>query len=37
VLMCEQLRQVGFSEVAMLEKPAAAGNATEIRPRVVAA
>jgi tyrosine-protein kinase Etk/Wzc len=36
-LMCEQLRQVGFSDVTMLEKPASAGNGTETGPRVVAA
>jgi len=36
-LMCEQLRQVGFSDVTMLEKPASAVNGTETGPRVVAA
>jgi uncharacterized protein involved in exopolysaccharide biosynthesis/Mrp family chromosome partitioning ATPase len=36
-LMCEQLRQVGFSDVTMLEKPAGAVNGTETGPRVVAA
>ncbi|RXH25374.1 MULTISPECIES: Wzz/FepE/Etk N-terminal domain-containing protein [Bradyrhizobium] len=35
-LMCEQLREVGFSEVTMLSKPVQASNATEA-PRVVAA
>ena len=35
-LMCEQLRAVGFSEVAMLSKPVQASNAPEA-PRVVAA
>jgi Mrp family chromosome partitioning ATPase len=36
-LMCEQLRAVGFSEVTMLSKPAAASNEVEPGPRVVAA
>ena len=36
-LMCEQLRAVGFSEVTMLSKPAAASNDVEPGPRVAAA
>jgi succinoglycan biosynthesis transport protein ExoP len=36
-LMCEQLRAIGFSEVTMLSKPAAASNDVEPGPRVVAA
>lgn len=36
-LMCEQLKQVGFSEVTMLDRPATAGNAAEAGLRVVAA
>ncbi|GLR93261.1 LPS biosynthesis protein [Bradyrhizobium liaoningense] len=35
-LMCEQLREVGFSEVTMLSKPVQPSNAMEA-PRVVAA
>jgi len=35
-LMCEQLRSVGFSEVTMLEKPAAGSDVTEPGPRVAA-
>jgi uncharacterized protein involved in exopolysaccharide biosynthesis/Mrp family chromosome partitioning ATPase len=35
-LMCEQLRSVGFAEVTMLDRPAAAGNALEKGPRVAA-
>lgn len=35
-LMCEQLRSVGFSEVTMLEKPAAGSDATEPGPRAAA-
>jgi Mrp family chromosome partitioning ATPase len=35
-LMCEQLREVGFSEVTMLNKPVQPSDATEA-PRVVAA
>ncbi len=36
MLMCEQLRAVGFSEVTMLSKPVQPSNAAET-PRVVAA
>ena len=36
-LMCEQLKAAGFSEVTMLDEPAAVGNATASAPRVVAA
>ena len=36
-LMCEQLRAVGFSEVAMLSGPCQASDAIEVGPRVVAA
>ena len=36
-LMCEQLKAAGFSEVTMLDEPAATGNATASAPRVVAA
>jgi tyrosine-protein kinase Etk/Wzc len=36
-LMCEQLKAVGFSEVTMLSRPAAASNEVEASPRVVAA
>jgi polysaccharide biosynthesis transport protein len=36
-LMCEQLKAVGFSEVTMLSRPAAASNDVEPSPRVVAA
>ncbi|XIA63077.1 GumC family protein [Bradyrhizobium sp. TZ2] len=36
-LMCDQLRAVGFSEVAMLSKPCQASDAVEPGPRVVAA
>lgn len=36
-LMCEQLRSAGFSEVTMLDRPAAADQAGERAPRVVAA
>ena len=36
-LMCEQLRSAGFSEVTMLDRPAAADHAGERAPRVVAA
>jgi polysaccharide biosynthesis transport protein len=36
-LMCEQLRAVGFSEVAMLSKPVQPSDAGEPAPRVVAA
>jgi hypothetical protein len=34
-LMCEQLKSVGFSDVAMLDKPAS-GDAIEGGPRVAA-
>jgi Mrp family chromosome partitioning ATPase len=34
-LMCEQLRSVGFSDVAMLDRPAS-GDAVEAGPRVAA-
>jgi succinoglycan biosynthesis transport protein ExoP len=36
-LMCEQLRAVGFAEVTMLSRPAAASNDVESGPSVVAA
>jgi MinD-like ATPase involved in chromosome partitioning or flagellar assembly len=36
-LMCDQLKAVGFSEVAMLSKPAQPEDAIEPAPRVVAA
>jgi polysaccharide biosynthesis transport protein len=36
-LMCEQLKAVGFSEVTMLSRPAAASNDVEPSPSVVAA
>jgi uncharacterized protein involved in exopolysaccharide biosynthesis/Mrp family chromosome partitioning ATPase len=36
-LMCDQLRAVGFSEVAMLSKPCQASDAVDVGPRVVAA
>jgi succinoglycan biosynthesis transport protein ExoP len=36
-LMCDQLRAVGFTEVAMLNKPAQPSDAVEPGPRVVAA
>lgn len=36
-LMCDQLKAVGFSEVAMLSKPAQPEDAVEPAPRVVAA
>jgi uncharacterized protein involved in exopolysaccharide biosynthesis/Mrp family chromosome partitioning ATPase len=36
-LMCDQLRTVGFSEVAMLSKPCRASDAVVPGPRVVAA
>jgi polysaccharide biosynthesis transport protein len=36
-LMCEQLRAVGFAEVAMLSKPCQPSDAVEVGPRVVAA
>jgi polysaccharide biosynthesis transport protein len=36
-LMCEQLKAVGFSDVAMLTKPAQPSDAVEPSPRVVAA
>jgi uncharacterized protein involved in exopolysaccharide biosynthesis/Mrp family chromosome partitioning ATPase len=36
-LMCEQLKAVGFSDVAMLTKPAQPSDAVEPGPRVVAA
>jgi uncharacterized protein involved in exopolysaccharide biosynthesis len=36
-LMCDQLKAVGFSEVAMLSKPAQPSDAVESGPRVVAA
>ncbi|WP_028345727.1 GumC family protein [Bradyrhizobium murdochi] len=37
VLMCEQLRAVGFFEVTMLSKPCESSDAVESGPRVVAA
>ena len=36
-LMCEQLKAVGFAEVAMLSKPCRPSDAVEAGPRVVAA
>jgi succinoglycan biosynthesis transport protein ExoP len=36
-LMCDQLRAVGFSEVAMLSGPCQPSDAVEVGPRVVAA
>jgi Mrp family chromosome partitioning ATPase len=36
-LMCEQLKAVGFSDVAMLSKPALPSDAVDPGPRVVAA
>ena len=36
-LMCEQLKAVGFAEVAMLSKPCQPSDAVEVGPRVVAA
>jgi hypothetical protein len=36
-LMCDQLKAVGFSDVAMLSKPAPSSEAAEPGPRVVAA
>jgi succinoglycan biosynthesis transport protein ExoP len=36
-LMCEQLIAVGFSDVAMLSKPAQPSDAEEFGPQVVAA
>jgi uncharacterized protein involved in exopolysaccharide biosynthesis/Mrp family chromosome partitioning ATPase len=36
-LMCEQLRSVGFGDVAMLSEPVQPSNAAEPGPRVVAA
>jgi succinoglycan biosynthesis transport protein ExoP len=35
--MCDQLRAVGFAEVAMLSKPCQPSDAVERAPRVVAA
>lgn len=37
VLMCEQLKAVGFSEVTMLSRPVQPSDAGEMLPRVVAA
>src|SRR5450432_818281 len=37
ILMCDQLRAVGFSEVTMLSKPSQPSDAVEPGPRVVAA
>jgi uncharacterized protein involved in exopolysaccharide biosynthesis len=37
MLMCDQLRQVGFSKVALLSKPCQASDAIEPGPHVVAA
>lgn len=37
VLMCEQLKAVGFSEVTMLSRPVQPSDAGETSPRVVAA
>jgi len=37
MLMCDQLRAAGFSEVTMLEKPCQASDEIEPGPRVVAA
>jgi succinoglycan biosynthesis transport protein ExoP len=36
-LMCDQLRPVGFSDVALLSKPCQTSDAVEPGPRVVAA
>jgi hypothetical protein len=36
-LMCDQLRAVGFTNVAMLSKPSQPADAVEPGPRVVAA
>ena len=36
-LMCEQLKAVGFAEVAMLSKPCQPSDAVDVGPRVVAA
>ena len=36
-VMCDQLKAVGFSDVAMLSKPVQASDAAEAGPRVVAA
>jgi polysaccharide biosynthesis transport protein len=37
ILMCDQLRAVGFSEVTMLSKPSQPSDVVETGPRVVAA
>jgi hypothetical protein len=36
VVMCDQLKAVGFSEVKMLREPATAPNAVEADPRAAA-